>query len=117
MRAILALIILLHKQALIFLDAHVEVGVGWLEPLLSHLQHHPQDAAVPILDAIDPNTFSFSKSPLMIGSFGWDLLFQWRMASIKSVLDIQPYSSPVMPGIFALRRKEFDRLEGYDHVW
>ena len=47
-------------QVLVFLDAHVEVNEGWVEPLLELIRADRTTLAVPRVDAIDPLTLSYS---------------------------------------------------------
>ena len=59
---------------LIFLDAHTEANVGWLEPLLDELQRHPESVIQPFVDGIDTGTIDYSGPPSYYrGSFSWDL--------------------------------------------
>lgn len=58
----------------IFLDAHTEANVGWLEPLLQEIHDHPNTVAQPFVDGIDTGTIEYSAPPsLYMGSFSWDL--------------------------------------------
>lgn len=58
----------------VFLDAHTEVNVGWLEPLLQELQRHPSSIVQPFIDGIDIQNMLYS-APSVInhGTFTWDL--------------------------------------------
>ncbi len=61
-------------QVVIFLDAHTEVNVGWLEPLLYELKTHPDSIIQPFVDGIDAQTILYSGPPSYYkGSFSWDL--------------------------------------------
>ena len=59
---------------LIFLDAHTEVNVGWLEPMLRYIQEHPDSVVQPFVDGIDVQSLVYSKPRrLHRGTFSWDL--------------------------------------------
>ena len=60
---------------LVFLDAHVEVNVMWLEPLIDYLQRHPNQAIQPLVDVINENTFEYNNgnSDIHKGSLNWNL--------------------------------------------
>lgn len=59
-----------------FLDAHVEVTKGWLEPLLERVKQNPKIVATPIVDRIDAETMEYvARGPTItdLGGFDWDL--------------------------------------------
>jgi len=59
---------------IIFLDAHVEVNVGWLEPLLDQLKRDRNQVIQPFIDSINQNTLVYAHSYFYYkGAFGWDL--------------------------------------------
>ena len=63
-----------RAPVLVFLDAHTEVNVGWLEPLLAELVVHPDSVVQPFIDGIDIQTLEYAKpNKLFKGSFSWDL--------------------------------------------
>lgn len=59
-RARLAGARLARGDALVFLDAHCECVVGWLEPLLERIQESRTSVLVPIIDVIDAKDFHYS---------------------------------------------------------
>lgn len=64
-------------DVLVFLDSHIEVNVGWLEPLLANVKRKPSSLAVPVIDIINADTFAYTSSPLVRGGFNWGLHFKW----------------------------------------
>lgn len=63
---------------MIFLDAHVEVTDGWLEPLLAHIVEDRSLVAVPHINGINAYTwrFEFSNNDRFT-RFSWDLQLYW----------------------------------------
>lgn len=62
------------SPVLFFLDAHAEVNVGWLEPLLYELQRDPQQVLQPFVDGIDAMSLVYNAPGVFHkGSFSWDL--------------------------------------------
>lgn len=59
-RARLAGARLARGDVLIFLDAHCEAVVGWLEPLLARILESRTSVLVPIIDVIDAKDFHYS---------------------------------------------------------
>lgn len=47
-------------DVLVFLDAHCEANIGWIEPLLARIQESPKSVLVPIIDVIDAKDFHYS---------------------------------------------------------
>lgn len=63
---------------LIFLDSHVEVNNGWIEPLLVRIKENNTNVVMPIIDIINADTFTYSSSPIVRGGFNWGLHFKWE---------------------------------------
>lgn len=58
----------------IFLDAHTEVNVGWLEPTLEELVNNPNQILSPFVDGIDAMTLEYAAPRIYHkGAFSWDL--------------------------------------------
>lgn len=75
-------------EILTFLDAHVEVTAGWLQPLLARIKENPHSVVCPIIDIINEQTFAYSKSfDLHWGSFNWNLHFRWFAMGEKQYLE------------------------------
>lgn len=112
-------------QVLVFLDSHVEVNVGWMEPLLARVSEHHNHVVTPIIDVISPDTFQYSASPLVRGGFNWGLHFKWDTIPALYFADksnfVKPIRSPTMAGgLFAMDRNYFKELGEYDtgmDVW
>jgi polypeptide N-acetylgalactosaminyltransferase len=65
------------SPVIIFLDAHTEVNVGWLEPMLDDLRQNPKQVLQPFIDGIDMKTLAFTSPPIYYrGAFSWDLRYR-----------------------------------------
>ncbi|XP_071508632.1 polypeptide N-acetylgalactosaminyltransferase 4-like [Diadema antillarum] len=108
-----------------FLDSHVEVMMGWLEPLLARLSEEKTAVVMPVVDEIDKDTFNYRvvAEPLQRGGFNWRFEYRW-----KPVPDyrnrrsrVEPIKTPAMPGgLLSMYRDFFFKLGGYDQgmeVW
>lgn len=63
-----------RSPVLFFMDAHAEVNVGWLEPLLIELKRNPSQVLQPFVDSIDAMTIAYNlPGTYHKGSFSWDL--------------------------------------------
>lgn len=64
--------------ALVFMDAHIEVTPGWLEPLIDPLARNFNASTVPVVDALDGETleYRYNADPktYMVGGFDWNLI-------------------------------------------
>ncbi|GMT19122.1 hypothetical protein PFISCL1PPCAC_10419, partial [Pristionchus fissidentatus] len=112
---------------LLFLDAHVEVTEGWLEPLLARVQHDRKIVVAPIIDVISDDNFEYvTASDTTYGGFNWNLQFRWytvpqrelqRRGGDKSA----PIQTPTIAGgLFAIDKQFFYDLGSYDEgmqVW
>jgi polypeptide N-acetylgalactosaminyltransferase len=66
--------------ALVFMDSHMEVTIGWLEPLLDRLAINKNITAISVIDNINMDTlrYDYRKSDdIYLTGFGWDLRFTW----------------------------------------
>lgn len=124
---------LAEGDVLMFLDSHVEVTNGWLEPLLGRIAEGWRDGidrvVVPAIDFIDADSFEFHRGGIDVLGHTWGL-GQVGVTNASRALDateseerdgIAPMRSPIMAGgLFALSREHFDRLGFYDpemRVW
>ncbi|XP_063706146.1 polypeptide N-acetylgalactosaminyltransferase 35A-like [Culicoides brevitarsis] len=104
---------------LVFLDSHIEVNENWLPPLIAPILENSTIVTVPIIDLINPDTFTYSSSPMVRGGFNWGLHFKWDNLpkdTLKTEEDFsKPFPSPAMPGgLFAISHKYFVKLGEYD---
>ncbi|KAK4877857.1 hypothetical protein RN001_010363 [Aquatica leii] len=108
-----------NGDVLIFLDAHCEATIGWIEPLLSRIQEESTAVLVPIIDVIEANNLGYSTNgdtSYQVGGFTWAGHFTW--IDIQSDNDkgkLTPVKSPTMAGgLFAIDRKYFWEIGSYD---
>jgi len=112
---------------LTFLDSHVEVTEGWLEPLLTEVATDRKRVVCPIIDVISDETFEYvSASDMTWGGFNWKLNFRWYRVPQRE-LDRRngdrslPLHTPTMAGgLFSIDREYFYHLGAYDegmHIW
>jgi len=97
----------------LFLDSHIEVTDGYLEPLLHRVTQAPKAVVVPAIDSIDFQTFQY-----MQGGIAGALGFHWRLGQepvYRKISRTKPTPSPIMAGgLLALRRDWFFGLGAYD---
>lgn len=127
-RARLAGARLAKGDVLVFLDAHCEGVVGWLEPLLDRIQESRSSVLVPIIDVIDAKDFHYSVNGykhFQVGGFSWSGHFDWidvtdrekerRRNACDYEEEICPTWSPTMAGgLFAISRDYFWEIGSYD---
>ena len=102
-------------DVLVFLDSHIEANVEWLEPLLTKIHESRTNVVTPVIDIINPDSFSYGPSPLVRGGFNWGLNFKWEGLPDKVEAFDRPILSPTMAGgLFAMHRKYFAELGEYD---
>lgn len=88
-----------------FLDSHIEVNKGWLEPLMARIGEDRHHVVMPIIDSIDPDSFAYHAGGLDILGFSWSL-GQKGLSRQRS--DTQPMPSPIMAGgLFSMDRNLF----------
>ena len=106
----------------VFLDSHIECFPGWAEPMISRIEQDRRRVVYPIIESINPETFSIScrTEATMVGGFKihtghfmWDSVPQGIMKNRSS--KAEPLRSPTMPGgLFAIDRDFFTQLGTYD---
>lgn len=105
-------------QVIIFLDSHIEVSEGWLEPLLGRIAEGMSDGSnhvvVPAIDNIDADTFRYQRGGIDILGHTWGL-GQTGIADYYDPQSPEPMKTPVMAGgLVAISRSFFDQLGFYD---
>lgn len=116
-------------EVIVFLDAHCEVNVNWLPPLLAPIAVNSNVMTVPVIDGVDHKTFEYrqvyQEGHLYRGIFEWGMLYKENelpnRESKSRAHSSMPYRSPTHAGgLFAINRKYFLSLGGYDEgllVW
>jgi len=115
-------------DVLVFLDAHIEATVGWLEPLLSRIKEKPTAVLCPTIDGISDRNMAFSGTgdgQSAYGIFTWSLFFTWgsipSRVREKITSPADTYPSPTMAGgLLAADKEYFFKIGGYDdgmEVW
>ena len=110
---------------LIFLDAHVEVNKGWLEPLVAEIAQDRTRIAVPYVAQIEPFKLVYSVPgyPLyrMKGTFTWELDYLWSAHKTPEHASHLPYSTSTIIGCgLAVHKKYFFEIGGFDEglkIW
>ncbi|XP_076040707.1 polypeptide N-acetylgalactosaminyltransferase 10-like [Oratosquilla oratoria] len=104
-------------DVIVVLDSHCEVSVNWLPPLLDPIASNYRVVMCPLIDSINADTFSYGiQDDGGRGGFDWKFYYK-RMPLPPEVKNALPenYESPVMNGgLFAISRKFFFELGGYD---
>ena len=111
-------------EVLVFLDAHMEVTVGWLEPLLSEISSDRTRVPLPVIDNINSLTFEYTRveNDRMRSGFNWKLRHVWlepdeRKGTLSGEDNerADAFPSPVMiGGLFAIDREFFWKSGSYD---
>lgn len=108
-----------------FLDSHCEANVNWLPPLLDPIAKNHKTVVCPMIDVIDHDHFGYETQAgdAMRGAFDWEMFYK-RIpipSAIQNTDPSEPFESPVMAGgLFAMDRKWFWELGGYDpglEIW
>lgn len=99
-------------ETLTFLDSHIEVTKGWLEPLMDRIGQDAHHVVMPQIDGIDADTFAYRVGGIDILGFSWTL-GQKGLARKRS--PSEPMPSPIMAGgLFSINRQVFYDLGTYD---
>ena len=95
-------------EVLTFLDSHIEVVEGWLEPLLQRLYQEPEIIVTPQIVVINQDNLRFQSSvsftAIAYGQMNWDLVFHWAYTNSQPppgpprLSPIEPIQSPTMAG-------------------
>ncbi|XP_072562880.1 polypeptide N-acetylgalactosaminyltransferase 10 [Paramormyrops kingsleyae] len=112
-------------EVITFLDSHCEANVNWLPPLLDRIAQNRKSIVCPMIDVIDHDNFGYETQAgdAMRGAFDWEMYYK-RIpipAELQKEDPSEPFESPVMAGgLFAVNRKWFWELGGYDaglEIW
>ncbi|XP_046579950.1 polypeptide N-acetylgalactosaminyltransferase 3-like [Haliotis rubra] len=108
-------------EVLVFLDAHMEVNHGWVEPLLQRLGEEEQLVLQSEIPPILVDTFDVDTGQTVDhrGGFGWDMSYLWfplpQYLSQFRRSDCDPIPFPVLQGgSIALRKSYFEDLGRFD---
>uniref|UniRef100_A0AC35TTC5 Polypeptide N-acetylgalactosaminyltransferase n=1 Tax=Rhabditophanes sp. KR3021 TaxID=114890 RepID=A0AC35TTC5_9BILA len=114
-------------KILLFLDAHVEVTEGWLEPMLSRVTEDPKRIVAPIIDVISDDNFDYlTASAGVWGGFNWQMNFRWypvpeREKKRNNYDESAPIETPTIAGgLFAIDKQFFNDIGTYDQnfkIW
>ncbi|XP_047405645.1 probable polypeptide N-acetylgalactosaminyltransferase 8 [Sciurus carolinensis] len=89
------------------LDAHIEVNVGWAEPILARIQEDRTVIVSPVFDKICFDTLQLVKYDLAVDGFNWELWCRYD-ALPQAWIDLHdvtaPVKSPSIMGIMAANR-------------
>ncbi|XP_061659269.1 polypeptide N-acetylgalactosaminyltransferase 10-like isoform X1 [Syngnathoides biaculeatus] len=112
-------------QVITFLDSHCEANINWLPPLLDRIAQNRKTVVCPMIDVIDHDHFGYDAQAgdAMRGAFDWEMYYKRIPIPARLQKDdpSEPFESPVMAGgLFAIDRKWFWELGGYDtglEIW
>ncbi|KAH8246190.1 hypothetical protein KR038_003083 [Drosophila bunnanda] len=105
-----------QADVLVFLDSHVEVTQGWLEPLLAPILENNRTCTTPIIDTIDYENLAYRRGKPSRGFFDWEFNYiQLPLLKEEAEAMPTPHQNPIMNGgLFAIGRQWFFELGGYD---
>ncbi|XP_038078195.1 polypeptide N-acetylgalactosaminyltransferase 13-like [Patiria miniata] len=115
----------MEGEIITFLDSHIEVMVGWLEPLLARLAGDRTRVVMPVVDEISQENLKYGvvPEPLQRGGFNWRFQYRWveDPGYARRSSKAEPIRSPAMPGgLLSMDKKFFTKLGGYDpgmEIW
>lgn len=108
---------------LVFIDCHMEVMPGYLEPLLDRIAKNPNATSIPMIDSLDRDTleYQFSKNVTDYSrhGFAWNMDHNWievpEYERKRHNDNWEPFYSVTMLGaMFAIHKDYFKLLGMYD---
>lgn len=112
-----------HGPALVFMDAHMEVTEGWLEPLLDRIAINKNYSSISVVETIGMDDIGFhthwNVRNIPVTGFHWNLIFNWKSPPesefVRRKDPNEPLISPTMLGaFFAIDKEYFETLGMYD---
>ncbi|CAH1789567.1 unnamed protein product [Owenia fusiformis] len=113
-------------QVLFFMDSHCEVNHMWIEPLLQRIKEKRDTVIIPLMEGIAHKDMDYiGASGVDTGTFGWDLIYNWRRLSDEEISrrdnKLAPILTPAMVGCaFGINRDYFFEIGAYDEkmdIW
>lgn len=109
-------------EVVTLMDAHVEVGVNWLPPLLEAIVINPKTCTTPVVGNYKFDTFEHeNKGRGSRGVIDWYFIFRVLSRFPEDSEPEKPTALPIMLGCaFAIRKDYFLELGGYDEqlmIW
>lgn len=104
-------------DVIVVLDSHCEVMFNWLPPLLDPIVGNYRTAVCPLIDVINRDTFAYTMQDNGgRGAFDWRFFYKRIPLGPEDTANLpDPFENPVMNGgLFAISRKFFWELGGYD---
>ncbi|XP_072506429.1 probable polypeptide N-acetylgalactosaminyltransferase 8 [Notamacropus eugenii] len=104
-------------DVVIVLDSHVEVNVGWVEPILARIQEDRTVVVSPMFGKIHFDTLEVEHYPLASIGFDWALWCLYDSVPeswFKLKDDTAPLKSPSIMGIFAADRQFLEEIGSLD---
>ncbi|KAM9674104.1 LOW QUALITY PROTEIN: putative polypeptide N-acetylgalactosaminyltransferase 8 [Trichechus inunguis] len=83
------------------LDAHIEVNIGWAQPILARIQEDHTMIVSPVFDNIRFDTFYLQKYALAVDGFNWELWCRYDSLP-QSWTDLHDATAPVNPSIMGI---------------
>lgn len=102
--------LILLDGPLVFMDSHIEVTDGWLEPLLARLAENRNTTAISVMDTIDMDTleFRYIQNPehTPITGFDWNMIFKWIKVPGEAVKNLMQINLCRIGFLFQIRLRD-----------
>jgi glycosyltransferase involved in cell wall biosynthesis len=97
-----------QSEIVVSIDPHVKVSVGWLQPIITRLEHKYDCVAVPLTRGLDAVRWRETTSSYAKSGWRWNLDFNW-------IADDGTDSTPAFGGhCFAFTKKWWNEIGGFD---